>query len=386
MSGAAEAASWLEAEGFTPPPSGPTAWVGSVLPAALWTVAPDHPLADQAAAEAYGLAPANAAIVLMIDGLGAEPLAANFAYARNLRRLSDTLVVAQTTVPSTTAAALTAFTTGALPGQTRMVGYEVRSPSAGERAVSLLNFEPGMEPEAWQGVPTLMERLEGQGLGTAVITKPKFQGSGLTRASFRGGQFVGVETLEDRLDAALRGVREGRAFQIVYWSDIDHAGHGHGVGSPKWGEKLEELDSALARFLARVPSGATVLLTADHGMVNVEERIDVAEVPQLRQDVPLVAGEGRAVHLHATDGQGEAAAARWADFLGERAVVVPQGQIAELIGPGPGCEEMGAAMVFMRGRTVVLDSRRQKPSVFQMKGVHGSLTTEEMAIPVWRLA
>lgn len=387
MDGQQQAREWLNDEGFVLPTQRPTNWVGSVLPAAVWAIDPGNPRADQQAALAYGMEPSRSVIVLMIDGLGLVPLTSYGSYARNMRRLPTEPVVAQTTVPSTTAAALTAFTTSQLPGATRMVGYTV---GRGDHTMTLLNFEPGTSPENWQQVPPLFEHEDAAGgLRTGIITKPKFRDSGLTRASFRGGKFVGLEKLEQRLAAALDAVRNGMQLQVVYWSDIDHTGHGYGVGSPKWTLRLEELDGALARFLPRVPSDVSVVLTADHGMVNVEHIIDIAHVPALREGVRFIAGEGRAVHLHTVDqdeGAQRRVLQRWAEHLGEQAVVVPTDQMEALIGPGPGLQEIGAGMVFLRGRTVILDSRTQNESVFEMKGVHGSLTFDEMAIPVWRLA
>ena len=374
----------LRAEGFQPPTSPGPKWVGSVIPAALWSVAPTSQFADAEAAKALGLEPARQAVVIMVDGLGQIPLTQHLSYAHTLRSFADQGTSGQTVLPSTTAAALTAFGTGKLPGATRMVGYSVVSGPG--RTMTLLNFEPETAPEQWQAQPTLFEFLGEEGAELTLITKPRFRDSGLTRAAFRGAAFVGRDTIYERFDAALAGLAAGAPLQVVYWADIDHTGHGRGVGSPQWLAALEEFDRALGRFLAALPSQVTVVMTADHGMVNVKEIIDVAETPALLQDVAVIAGEGRAVHLHAEPGKEAEVVQRWTDYLGGKADVVPAEEIGRLIGPGPGDKHVGAALVLARGRTVILDSRTQKPSVFQMVGVHGSYTREEMAIPIWRLA
>ncbi len=374
----------LEADGLSNPASPGPKWVGSVIPAALWTVRPDSKFADPAAGLAYGLEPAGQAVVIMADGLGFVPLTEHLSYAHTLRRFADQGVIAQTVLPSTTAAALTAFGTGQLPGATRMVGYSVRTGPA--RTMTLLNFEPEITPEEWQEKPTLFESAGEDGIELSLVTKPRFRDSGLTRAAFRGSNFVGRLSIYERFDAALAGLAAGAPLQVVYWADIDHTGHGRGVGSPEWLAALEEFDRALGKFLSALPSSTTVILTADHGMVNVENIIDVAQVPELEKDVPIIAGEGRAVHLHATDGKAEQVVRRWTDYLEGQADVIPAADVAKLIGRGPGDGQVGAALVLLRGNTVILDSRSQKPSVFQMVGVHGSCTYQEMAIPVWRLA
>lgn len=364
------------------PSEQPLRWVGSVLPAALWAVDQANENSSSDAASAMGVESARHAVVIMVDGLGVVPLTDRLSYARTLRRFADSIVVGQSTVPSTTASALTAFTTGALPGATRMVGYAVRR---SDHVMNLLNFEKDVVAQQWQSVPTLFERLADSGLRTRIITKPKFRDSGLTQASFRGAGFVGREGLTERFDAALAGIREGVELQVVYWSDIDHEGHRSGVTSQKWAEELEEFDTALGAFLARVPSETLVLLTADHGMVDVERIIDIADTPELLDGVPLVAGEGRALHLHTAPGEEAAVVARWTQFLDGVADVVPAADLPPLLGEGAGIAEIGAAMVFLRDNTVILDSRSQKKSVFEMRGVHGSLTHAEMTIPLLRL-
>ncbi len=377
------AARILSSGGFVLPSERPLKWVGSALPAALWAVDPTNTNSASDAASAIGVEPAKHAVVIMVDGLGVEPLVNRLSYARTLRRFADSIVVGQSTVPSTTASALTAFTTGVLPGATRMVGYAVRRR---DHVMNLLNFEKDLVVEEWQKEPTIFERLTGTGIRTRIITKPKFRDSGLTRASFRGAGFVGRDGLSERFDAALDGIREGIELQVVYWSEIDHEGHRSGVTSQKWAQELEEFDTALGAFLTRVPSDTMVLLTADHGMVDVDQIIDVADNPELRDGVPLVAGEGRALHLHADPGDEATVVARWTEFLDGIAEVIPAADLSLLLGEGPGLADVGAAMVLLRGATVILDSRSQQKSVFEMKGVHGSLTPAEMSIPLLRLA
>jgi hypothetical protein len=47
---------------------------------------------------------------------------------------------------------------------------------------------------------------------------------------------------------------------------------------------------------------------------------------------------------------------------------------------------IGDALVFPSGRAGIVDSRWQTPASIAQVGVHGSLTPDEMLIPVVRLA
>lgn len=362
----------------------PNSWIGSVAEAAAFAGTAGAFVArgsTPGTARDYGLTLGTPVIVLLVDGLGAGALADNLAYAPTLRRLPALRGSAQTCAPSTTAAALTSFATGALPGQTQMVGYSVRR---GETVMNLLKFAPGVDGLAWQREETLFERM-GKGFSSVVVTDPKFSRSGLTRAAMRGARFIGAHTLEDRLSVAAREAREGTALTYVYWAALDKAGHKFGPKSSQWRAALEDLDRALAELLRAVDGRAQVMLTADHGMVQVGTRTDLACEDALARGVEMIAGEGRAVHVHAQPGTALAVEGRWREELSDRAWVFNRAQIPLVIGTGPGCALIGDLLVMPKGAEVIVDSRTQSASSIAMPGVHGSLTPEEMLIPVWRL-
>lgn len=356
-----------------------------VLSGALATLE-GMPCADPAARDALGLeAGADALLVVLVDGLGYAPLMANLGYAPTLRSFRSEIRSIHTIAPSTTAAAITAFGTGALPGATRMVGYSVAH--AG-RAMNLLAFEGGPAPEAWQERPTLFEELAASGVKSVVISPHSFARSGLTRAALRGARHVGALGWDDRCEAALRELRAGTRIVYLYWSDVDHAGHGHGVDSMAWTSALEFFDEGLGRLLRRLPTGVRTVLTADHGMVDVDRSAlrDLASDPVLAEGVALLAGETRALHVHAEPGRGDEVRVRWREALGDGAWVLSPAEAAPILGDGPGLDEIGEALVFMSGRGGVVDSRVQSDQMISMPGVHGSLTPEEMRIPVIQLS
>lgn len=356
-------------------------WLGDVVPAAAWALGARQPWADRKAAKTYDLPGANQVMIILADGLGIYPLMNRLGYARTLRGMGSEPTVAQTCAPSTTAAAITTFATGQSPAKTNMVGYSVLH----GRVMNLLNFQPGVNPEQWQPAATLFEKMGEVGFTTALVTAPKFKGSGLTRASLRGAVFVGTDSLEARFEAALNAFEEGADLAVLYWAELDKIGHQHGPNSPQWSEALEEFDRELGRFLMRVPEDIPVLLTADHGMVQVEKRIDIADAPTLAQDVTVLAGEGRAVHVHAVAGRSQQVIERWGDYLAGGTWLFPKETMSHVVGDGPGVHLMGDLLAMPTGSTVIVDSRSQPRGAIAMKGVHGSLTEEEMLVPVWRL-
>ena len=356
--------------------------ITDVIAGALSSIDSALPGASAQAGGALGIeAGADQVLLILVDGLGYELIQDHLGHTPTLRRMRDDIRSIHTVVPSTTAAAITAFGTGARPGATNMVGFSV---AYGGGVMNLLAMEGGPAPTEWQPTPTYFEGLAAVGVSSAVISPARFAGSGLTGAALRGARHVPAESLSDRVSAALRELRAGTPVVYLYWSEIDHAGHGSGVGSEEWIAQLEEFDSGLSSLLRRLPARVRTVVTADHGMINVESAslIDVAHTPILRDGVRIVAGETRAVHVHAEEGQGARVEERWRETLGERAWILSGPDVSALIGAGDGANVIGDLLVLARGRGGVVDSRTQSASAIAMPGIHGSLTSAEMRIPV----
>ena len=200
-----------------PAPGGPR--ITDIVGAGLASLDPGLPGADEAARAALGIdAGARQLLLVLADGLGTALLEDHFGHAPTLRAFRSSIRSLHTVVPSTTAAAITAFGTGAQPGATRMVGFCV---AHGGGTMNLLAFEGGPPAEQWQSVPTHFQRLAGAGVDSAVVSPASFAGSGLTRAALRGARHVAANALEQRCEAALRELRAGTPVVYLYWADID---------------------------------------------------------------------------------------------------------------------------------------------------------------------
>ena len=362
------------------------AHLGRLIPAALAALGVDVPHIDgRGAQESLGLPQAEHVIVVLLDGLGHCQLDARKGHAPFLRGAESAILSAA--FPTTTATSLALLGTGMPAGLTGMTGYTVRNPASGALA-NLVSWEGAGDPHEWQRQPRLMDAAAAAGVEVTTLGKPRFAGSGLTRAVLEGGTFVGVESLHHGVDAAIAAAkRPGMTY--LYWSEIDAAGHGHGWQSDAWVAALEEADGQLARLARGLPRHVTMVVTADHGMVDVagQPRWDVAHEPMLARDVELIAGEPRAIHVHLTPGADPAAAAsRWTAMLGEHAVVGTReqwiaqgvfGTVAQHV-----VDRIGDVVVAMTGRSTVVDSRTQTPASLALAGMHGSLTPDELYVPL----
>lgn len=344
-------------------------------------------LGSRAAARDLALPRADRVCVVLVDGLGHANLAERAGHAPFLRSLLPDARVLTTSYPSTTAAALGTFGTGTAPGRTGMLGYTQRDTGTGELA-NMVSWAGASEPTTLQREPTVLERLSGAGLDVTSVGPTRFAGSGMTLAALRGTRYVRAEQLADRVDAAAFELTSP-GLSYLYWGDVDKAGHHHGWQSWQWGDELEALDRELRRLVRSVPRGTLVVVTADHGMVDVDraDRWDVAAEPELARDVALVGGEPRALHLYLEPGADpDAVVARWAARLGDAVVPVRREQAVAAGWFGPVAEHVlpavGDVVVATRGRATVVDSRTQTPASLELVGVHGSLTTTEMQVPL----
>ena len=88
----------------------------------------------------------------------------------------------------------------------------------------------------------------------------------------------------------------------AYYEGIDKVAHAQGLGD-YFDDELRAVDRLVGDVLAALPTGAVLVVTADHGQVDVGESVEVLG-PEIMQDVTLLSGEGRFRWLHARAGAG----------------------------------------------------------------------------------
>ena len=346
---------------------------------------------------ALGLPQAKRVCVVLADGLGRGLLKQKTAHTPFLRGILQqgqgaVPVWLDAAFPSTTAASLASLGTGLAPGQHGLVGYDVLDP-AQDKVVNMLgNWDAAVDPQLWQPFPTVFERAA-EHVAVTTVSLPQFGGSPMTQAALRGGSFVSGTTSHARTAAAAEVMAApDPALMYFYVNDLDKAGHRYGAQSPQWEHQLEELDATVKRLDASLPAGTMVLVTADHGMLDVPEsqRIDYAADAALVDGVRHTAGEPRMVHLYLEDDAGEAARDRilaaWRARFGDRiwaftrADAIAAGLFGTVRPEVTG--RVGDVMVAARDALALYDTRRVRPTALEVVGQHGSLTKAEREVPL----
>lgn len=328
-------------------------------------------------------------VVFLVDGLGADLLAAHPEEAPFLHALLEAQGAAQgltAGVPSTTATSLTSLGTALTPGEHGMIGFSSRIPGTDDLLFSLL-WDDRVDPEQWQPHPTAFTRLERAGVHTAVVNKSAFEHSGLTRIGFRGSAFTGADDASEQVRGALAALGHAPSLVYLYDSDLDATGHQHGCGSWQWRDQLAAIDLQLEQLREALPPAVRIVVVADHGMVDspADRRVDVAAQPELLEGVRLFGGEARFRQLYCVGGATDDVLARWQETLGDRAEVLTRADAAARGWFGPldpaVVPRVGDVLVATREDVTVVDTQRWSFEA-ELVGFHGSLTPAEMRVPL----
>ena len=321
--------------------------------------------------------------VLLVDGLGTYQIPVAAAQAPILRELPTRVLTSG--FPSTTPVSLVTLGAGALPGAHGVLGFTLRKPDGG--ILNHIKWDKDPDPAQWQPLPTRFETAAAAGLNVTQVTRPEFEGTGLTVAANRGAAFSGAAdplSLSARMLEAL--ARPGLVYG--YHPDLDHHGHASGVGSPPWQEAAEQVGGLVTRLVEGLPAGAALLVTADHGQLNVplEGRFDLGTDPVLAAGIVAVSGEPRVRYLYVEDGSRDDVIAAWRGVLGSAAWVLTREEAIEggWYGPVPPAHlsRLGDVVVICQGRTVIVAEGWEPPAVGQLIAYHGSVTAAEMTVPL----
>jgi predicted AlkP superfamily pyrophosphatase or phosphodiesterase len=305
-----------------------------------------------------------------------------------VRRLAVTPL--QTQTPSTTTAHIPTLHFGMPVTEHGLYEWNLYEPSLDAVIVPFLFARAGDPPGALlkEGFdvrrlspgPSLYRRLEAHGIHAASYGPDRIAGSPFSAIALDGSSthpFPDLVTGVHQLAAAMADP-QGPHYATLYWDIIDATGHLHGPSSPEFdAAALEALDAL--EPLARL-DGVTVLLTADHGQVDVApDRVDYLDEiwPELGAHLtqPRPAGSARDVFLHVREP--ETVIAELSSRLGDRADVRPAASLFDSIGERLAARLGDVVVLPADGREAWLRSAAGVETHF--RGHHGGLHPDETA-------
>ena len=337
--------------------------------------------------------PARSAIVVLVDGLGAGALAARAGHARWLSgaKGTGTAKKLRSGFPTTTAAALSTLTTGRSPGEHGVVGYSGWNPDTGA-VMNLLSGWDDEVPADWFLARTLFSEAPALGVDPVVVGPARYRSSGMTANVLGGARYVPADSIPQRIDAALAETATGRSLVYLYVPELDSIGHKSGWQSDRWTGALELLDGELARLDARAGADVGIVVTADHGVLDVPDHANIAMDPLLLTDVIGVAGDPRCRQLTVAPGTDvRSLVGAFRARYGKNAYVASRdeaiaagwfGAVSDAV-----VDRIGDVIVVARGSWAFNDDRglRDGEVPKRMIGQHGAMTDEETMVPL-RLA
>ncbi|MFF7940918.1 alkaline phosphatase family protein [Nocardia gamkensis] len=337
---------------------------------------------------------ADRVCVLLVDGLGYQDLVADPTAAPFLSGLEPVRLTAG--FPTTTATSLASLGVGVPPGEHGIVGYLFHVPGYDRlftplswrlHGVPKSDLRKELIPAEFQPRPTVFQRAVADGIAVAQVSPRDQAGSGLTEAVLRGCRFLPQLSFGDLVAGVSEALRAGpRSLVYTYHGDLDLTGHVRGPSSRAWALELANADRLAAALAAELPPGAALLVTADHGMVQMDDSIDFDTTPVLREGVRALGGEARARHVYTVPGAESDVAAAWQATLGPdfevlgKEEIVARGWFGPIVEPAI-AQRIGDLVVLARGRRGVIRSGVE-PLQSSLVGQHGSLTPAEVEVPL----
>ena len=329
-------------------------------------------------------------VLLVVDGLGWEQLSERAGLAPTLSAAEGIGRPITSVAPSTTATALTSITTGLPPCQHGVLGYRLAD---GDEILNVLRWRIG------NAAPRDARRSEPAGAfqpfapfpgaqgPVPVVSHAEFGSTGFTAAHLGDSPLHGY-----RVPSALpvevgRLLEAGEPFVYAYYDGIDKISHGNGLGA-HYDAELRAVDRMVEDLVALLPSGAALVVTADHGQIDVGTRLELLG-REAMASVRFLSGEGRFRWLHARPGAHADLLAEVTERYGDSTWVMTRDQVIEdgLFGgrPDPGLvSRLGDVALLPHRAIAFIDPADTGES--RLESRHGSLTSAEMLVPLLALS
>jgi len=328
---------------------------------------------------------AEQVVLFVVDGLGWRQLMERRDLAPTLASMVGGPITS--VAPTTTACALTSLVCGVPPADHGLVGYRlvVDGPS-GREVMNVLKWRTASgDARSFVDPSTFQTGLPFGGRAVPVVSKADFAGTAFTDAHQRGARQVGWFAPSGLAVEARACLRAGEPLVYAYYDGIDRIAHIQGLG-PHFDAELVAVDRMVADLIGSLPPGAALVVTADHGQVEVGSRARGVH-PTVAAAVSLMSGEARFRWLHAKDRSAAGItdlAAKARDAHGHEAWVLTCEEIEEqgwLGGPlAPDVRSRVGDVALVPFEPVAyLDPDEGESSLVCR---HGSVTADEMLVPL----
>lgn len=322
---------------------------------------------------------ADRIVLVLLDGLGWEQLQSRRHLAPTLSAMAGGPITS--VLPTTTATALTSLTTGTPPGEHGVVGYRI---NVHGEVLNVLRWTTAAG-DARQTIPPgkVQSQLPFLGHRPPVITKAEFVRTGFTIAHLDSVRFTGYRMPSTLVTEVSRLTRASEPFVYAYYDGIDKVSHEYGL-TDYFDAEVHAADRMIGDLLEVVPTGTAVVVTSDHGQIDVGANV-IPLAAEVMAHVSMQSGEGRFRWLHARPGHVTALVDSATAHHGDVAWVRTREQVIDEGWFGPTVTADAQARlgdVALVARADVAFSEPNDTGPYELVGRHGSATSAELYVPL----
>jgi len=363
------------------------------------------------------ITPANSkkVILFLVDGFGYKQWLKYADQYEFLKRFTEKGVVAPVTTvfPSTTAATLTTVHSGLTPQEHGLPEWWVYFDEL-DKIIVTLPFTPigekgrdklldaGVDPKILFDGQTIHETLSEAKIPSFTFIRDTYANSAYSKTIHRGSETTSFINSSDSLTNLRKKVAEVStpAYFYVYWDAVDSIAHTYGPHTEQYLAELNGFFYLLQKeFVEKIGNSAkeiSIMITADHGQVNVDPKETIylnqySEVVDNFQVGPsgnkiLPWGSPRDIFLAIKPEKLDKVFEFLTKTFDGRATVMKTKTALErgLFGKGNLHKKfqsrIGNILILPHGNSTIW-YEHFKDGKFDLLGMHGGLTAEEMLVP-----
>jgi hypothetical protein len=341
------------------------------------------------------IGPGDHLVFVLLDGLGINVArrlpGSSFISSHIHRKLAATF-------PSTTACALTAVATAEYPTRHGVVGWFVYL-SRLELTATVLPFQErfSREPLVQRGIrpsdvlPLMpvaprMKRKVITFTPAAIADTPY---NNWSRGGTEGRGYLSIPQAVEQIIAAVRQATEP-SYIHLYLPEIDTICHKFGVENPMIIPEVLKIDDQLRHLAQGIEGRARLIVTADHGLIDVPEGRQALLLqgdPLLELLVVPPTGDARMPIFHVREQKHEAFLRQARERFGDRMIFLPTAEAERMELYGPGMSEisrrrLGDFIGIAFEPATLAFHPDTKPPRHLFKAVHAGLSHDEMWVPL----
>ena len=358
--------------------------------------APNVPHSPGVAAVVDLIGPVDHVVVVMVDGLGLNVVDADHGADFLAAHVAAELT---TVFPSSTPTVLTSYATGLWPSGHGVPSWHLYLDEIDDIA-TIIHYTRrgddkdlgslGLTPEQAYPAPTTTARMAWSSFGIVPEEILETPYATYSRGHSPG---YGYKGLEDAAGAVLKRLGEsgGPSFTHLYIPHVDAASHEYGIDHDVTKQAIAAVDGLLSQIAALLPSNAAIVVSADHGLIDMD---DTAH--EIEPDDDLVdylehepCGTAPSVMLQVREDRAVEFEARFRERFGDDFYLLTADEVLELelLGSGPVSpvtrRRIGNYLALSTGAPAIYynyprTEEDDRPKVAN----HGGLTPDEMLVPL----